>query len=100
MLASIGIVSISCAFGESKLQEGVRGVATRAPAEMKIDGGKSVLVSGCTFDETSIGVQIESGAKRFSITNNVFPKMAHLALVDKSASDAKKIIAQNLAGEL
>jgi hypothetical protein len=41
LLASIGVVSISCAFGESKLQEGVRGVATRAPAAMKIDGDLS-----------------------------------------------------------
>jgi len=61
---------------------------------VQLDGGENVLINGCSFDERSVG----SGVKRFSITSNVFAKMEHLALVDKSAREAKKIIAQNLAG--
>jgi len=49
---------------------------------------------GCTFDEQSIGISVGSGVKRSSISSNVFAKMERLALVDKSAKDAKKIIAQ------
>jgi hypothetical protein len=65
---------------------------------VQLDGGKSVLLNGCTFDENSVGISIGLGVKRFSITGNVFAKMEYLALVDKSAGDAKKVIAENLAG--
>jgi polygalacturonase len=65
-------------------------------AKIQIEGGQSVPVGGCMFDETSIGINIEPGAKCFSITGNLFAGTAHPALVDKSASDARKIIAQNL----
>ncbi len=67
-------------------------------AKVQIDGGRSVLLSSCTFDENSVGISVGPGAKRFSITGNIYAKMEHPALVDKSASDAKKMIAQNLAG--
>jgi hypothetical protein len=67
-------------------------------AKVQLDGGRSVLLNGCTFDENSVGISIGPGAKRFSITGNIFAKMEHLALLDNSASDAKKVIAENLAG--
>jgi polygalacturonase len=67
-------------------------------AKVAIDGGENVLVSGCMFDERSIGISVGPGIKRFSITGNVFAKMEHKALLDESGKDAKKIIAQNLAG--
>jgi hypothetical protein len=67
-------------------------------AKVQLDGGQSVLLNGCTFDENSVGISVGPGVKRFSITGNVFAKMKHPALVDKSAGDARKIIAENLAG--
>jgi len=74
------------------------GTAWPNTAKVQIDCGRSILLNGCTFDENSVGISVGPGAKRFSITGNVFAKMEHPALVDKSASDAKKMIAQNLAG--
>jgi hypothetical protein len=74
------------------------GTAWPDTAKVQLDGGKSVLLNGCTFDENSVGISIGLGVKRFSITGNVFAKMEYLALVDKSAGDAKKVIAENLAG--
>lgn len=67
-------------------------------AKVQIEGGRSVVVSGCTFDETSVGINITPGAKRFSITGNLFPKMPHSAIMDRSAPDAKKMVALNLTG--
>jgi hypothetical protein len=74
------------------------GIAWPDTAKVQLDGGRSVLLNGCTFDENSVGISIGPDAKRFSITGNIFAKMEHLAVLDKSASDAKKVIAENLAG--
>lgn len=74
------------------------GTAWPDTAKVQLDGGRSVLLNGCTFDENSVGISIGPDAKRFSITGNIFAKMEHLAVLDKSASDAKKVIAENLAG--
>jgi len=74
------------------------GTAWPNTAKVQLDGGRSILLNGCTFDENSVGVGVGPGAKRFSITGNVFAKTEYLALVDKSANDATKTIADNLAG--
>lgn len=65
-------------------------------AKVLIEGGKSVLVSGCTFDETSAGINIAPTANNFSITGNTFPKMAHPSIIDRSGRNARKILASNL----
>ena len=74
------------------------GTAWPDTAKVQLNGGRSVLLNGCTFDENSVGISIGPEAKRFSITGNIFAKMEYRALVDKSSSDAKKVIAENLAG--
>jgi polygalacturonase len=74
------------------------GTAWPDAAKILIEGGKSVLVNGCTFDDTSVGISIRPGANNFSVTGNVFPKMAHPAIVDHSAANARKLVAANLAG--
>jgi nitrous oxidase accessory protein NosD len=67
-------------------------------AKVQIEGGQSVLVSGCTFDETSVGIHITSKAMNFSITGNCFPKMPHAAIADQSGPNARKLLGLNLAG--
>jgi hypothetical protein len=41
LLTLLGVVSLATTFGASSLKDGVRGLATRAPAGMKIDGDLS-----------------------------------------------------------
>ena len=66
---------------------------------MLIEGGKSVLVSGCTFDETSVGIDIAPTANNFSITGNTFPQMAHPARFNAkfgfapASTDRRKLLA-------
>jgi len=65
-------------------------------AKVRLDGGRSVLISGCTFDDTSAGIHVGPGATRFSITGNVFPEMTYPAITDESPADAAKVVANNL----
>jgi hypothetical protein len=65
-------------------------------AKVRIDGGRSVVVSGCTFDENSAGVQIGPGAQRFALTGNLFAKSPHSAIADHSGPAASKVVANNL----
>jgi hypothetical protein len=67
-------------------------------AKVLIEGGRSVLVSGCTFDETSVGINIASTANNFVISGNMFPKMAHRAIIDRSGPNARKLLTSNLVG--
>lgn len=67
-------------------------------AKVQIEGGRSVLINGCTFDDTSAGINITPTAGNFSITGNSFPRMAHPAIVDRSAPGARKLLTANLAG--
>jgi len=64
-------------------------------AKVQLEGGKSVAISGCTFDETSAGVYIGPGASRFAITGNVFAEMEWPAIRDESPADAMKAITSN-----
>lgn len=63
----------------------------------KIEGGKSVLVSGCTFDDNGPGVVIGKDASCFSITNNVFQPSSFDTISDHSGADAVKLIEGNLS---
>ena len=63
---------------------------------VKINGGKGVLISGCTIDDNGPGIVAAAGADYFSITNNVFLPSKYEAIIDKSGADAKKIISNNL----
>jgi hypothetical protein len=62
----------------------------------KINGGKSVLLNGNTFDDNGPGVLIGPKATYFSITNNLFQPSIFDAITDNSGSGAKKIISGNL----
>lgn len=62
----------------------------------KIEGGKSVLVSGCTFDAFGPGIVIGEKANHFSITNNVFQPSPFEPITDLSAVGASKVIQGNL----
>jgi polygalacturonase len=66
------------------------------PAKVQLDGGRSIVISGCSFDDTSAGIHIGPGAKRFSITGNLFADMTYPAITDESAKDAVKVVANNL----
>jgi polygalacturonase len=68
-------------------------------AKVEIDGGRSVVIDGCSFDETSAGIHIGAGAGRFSITGNVFADMPYPAITDESAAGAAKVIANNLGAK-
>jgi len=65
-------------------------------AKVQLDGGRSIVINGCTFDDTSAGVSIGPGVRRFSITGNAFPEMAYPAITDHSSADALKVLANNL----
>jgi len=65
-------------------------------AKVQLEGGRSVLINGCTFDDTSLGINITPKAADFSITSNHFPRMPHPAIVDHSGSGARKLVAMNL----
>jgi len=67
-------------------------------AKVLIEGGRSVLISGCTFDDTSVGINVAPSANNFIISGNIFPKMAHPAIIDRSSPNARKLLASNLAG--
>ena len=67
-------------------------------AKVRIEGGRSVLVSGCTFDETSVGIDIAPTANNFSVTGNTFPKMANAAIIDRALPTARKLVGSNLVG--
>ncbi len=67
-------------------------------AKVFIEGGRSVLVSGCTFDETSVGINVAPTANNFVISGNMFSKMAHRAIIDRSGPNARKLLASNLVG--
>lgn len=64
--------------------------------KVQLDGGRSVLITGCTFDDTSAGVRIGPGARRFSLTGNVFADMPYPAITDDSGPDALRVVANNL----
>jgi hypothetical protein len=68
-------------------------------AKVQLDGGRSTVISGCTFDDTSAGVHIGPGARRFSITGNVFADMAYPAITDGSPPDAAKVVASNVGAK-
>jgi polygalacturonase len=65
-------------------------------AKAQLDGGRSIIINGCTFDDTSAGVRIGPGVRRFSIAGNVFADMAYPAITDESTVDAAKVVANNL----
>lgn len=62
----------------------------------KINGGKSVLLNGNTFDDNGPGVVVGPKAACFSITGNIFQPSGFEAITDNSDSGAKKIISGNL----
>lgn len=66
----------------------------------KIEGGKSVLLSGCTFDDNGPGVVIGKNASYFSITNNVFQPSPFETITDNSGPDATKLILGNLSKKI
>jgi hypothetical protein len=68
-------------------------------AKVQLDGGRSIVISGCTFDDTSAGIRIGPGARRFSITGNAFADMAHPAIVDGSTAGVAKVVANNLGAK-
>lgn len=63
----------------------------------KIEGGKSVLLSGCTFDDNGPGLVIGKGAQCFSITNNIFQPSPFAAITDNSEASTVKMIDGNLS---
>ena len=65
-------------------------------AKVQLDGGRNLVLSGCSFDDTSAGVHIGPGATRFAITGNVFAEMPYPAIVDESGAGVAKVIANNL----
>ena len=68
-------------------------------AKVKVDGPGTVVVSGCSFDERSIGVHLGPTATRVSLTGNVFAAAAHRALVDETGPACRKLLANNLGYE-
>ncbi len=75
------------------------GTAWPTAAKVQIDGGRGVVINGCSFDETSAGVHIGPGAKRFSITGNLFAETAYPAITDESAAGAVKVVANNVGAK-
>jgi hypothetical protein len=67
-------------------------------AKVQLEGGRSTVITGCTFDETSLGINIAATANNFSITGNSFAKMPHPAIVDHSGPGTRKLMMANLAG--
>lgn len=66
----------------------------------KINGGTSVLISGCTFDDNGPGVMIGKNAKFFSINNNIFQPSPFETINDQSAPGATKQISGNLSKKI
>jgi len=62
----------------------------------KLEGGKSVLISGCTFDAFGPGIVIGPKMSYFSITGNLFQPSHFEAITDNSPSTASKLITNNL----
>lgn len=65
----------------------------------KLEGGRSVLINGCTFDAFGPGIVIAEKMKHFSITSNVFQPSPFEPITDNSAATANKIIANNLSSK-
>lgn len=63
----------------------------------KLEGGRSVLISGCTFDDNGPGVVVGAKMSVFSITGNVFQPSPFPAITDKSGPSAAKVIANNIS---
>jgi hypothetical protein len=68
-------------------------------AKIQLDGGRSVAITGCTFDDTSAGIRIGPGVQRLAFTGNLFPPMPHPAITDDSSAETAKVIANNLGAE-
>lgn len=68
--------------------------------QARVNGGKSVLINGCTFDDNGQGLVIGKDAKYFSITNNVFQPSPYETLTDNSGPSATKVIANNLSKKI
>ncbi len=66
----------------------------------RLEGGKSVLLSACTFDDNGPGVVVGEKMSHFSITNNVFQPSPFEAITDNSAPSASKVIANNLSKKI
>ncbi|NLN74710.1 MAG: hypothetical protein GX139_00150 [Armatimonadetes bacterium] len=66
----------------------------------KLNGGRSVLLNGNTFDDNGPGVFIGEKARYFSITNNIFQRSQFDAITDKSPSNAQKLISGNLTEKI
>ena len=66
-----------------------------APAA-KIEGGKSVLISGCTFGDQCPGIVIGPAVKNVLINDNIFQPCPYEAITDNSGSGTNKVIANNL----
>ncbi len=65
-------------------------------AKLNVNGPASVLVSGCQFDENSLGVYLGPKARRISFTGNVFATSLHPTLVHEISADCALVIANNL----
>lgn len=63
----------------------------------KLEGGKSVLISGSTFDAFGPGIVIGPKMDNFSITGNVFQPSPFETITDNSSQTASKVIANNLS---
>lgn len=66
----------------------------------KLEGGKSVLISGCTFDAFGPGIVVGKNMDFFSITGNVFQPSPFETLTDKSGPSATKMVANNLSKKI
>lgn len=63
----------------------------------KLEGGKSVLISGCTFDDNGPGIVIGPKMDTFSITGNIFQPSPYTPITDNSSATAAKQIANNVS---
>ncbi len=74
-----------------------KGKGWEQEAKVLVEGGKSLVLTGCTFDENSVGVRLSPKARRVVLAGNSFAEMPHKALIDETPPNARKVIANNLA---
>ena len=65
----------------------------------RIESKGTVLINGCTFDDSGPGISIAENAVNFSITGNVFTPSKFESIIDHSSSTANKVIANNLVSK-
>jgi hypothetical protein len=63
---------------------------------VNLNGGKSSVISGCTFGDIRRGLFIGTSAANFAITGNVFEGDTYATISDSSSSGTRKVIANNV----